>query len=217
MDKKGFVTIDTTTGILKLGDNDKVIFDEIERMTELNKWEPIIIKVLTNNSLKIGDTSNFSEYISGGIMTQIKQKKEYHFTSLKERFDIPYTEEEGLPDPTDISKSISYEIIHIRILSLNKFYQENNNLPELNNKEHSKKLISYAKEIYSSKKNEDLFWFNGLEEEIDDFGQIFEKTILKLSLWSRAQVSPISTFLGGISSQEIVKYTGKHNPIHHCV
>ena len=147
-------------------------------------------------------------------MTQIKQKKEYHFTSLKERFDIPYTEEEGLPDPTDISKINTNEIIHIGILSLNKFYQENNNLPELNNKEHSKILISYAKEIYASKKKEDLFWLNGLEEEIDGFEQIFEKTILRLSLWSRAQVSPISSFLGGISAQEIVKYAGKYNPIH---
>ena len=49
-------------------------------------------------------------------MTQIKQKKEYNFTSLKERFDIPYTEEEGLPDPTDISKTNTNEIIHIGIL-----------------------------------------------------------------------------------------------------
>ena len=216
-DKIGVVTIDTTAGILKLGDNDKVTFDEIEGMTELNKCEPIAIKVLTNNSLKIGDTSNFSEYLSGGIMTQIKQKKEYHFTSLKERFDIPYTEEEGLPDPTDISKTNTNEIIHIGILSLNKFFQENNNLPELNNKEHSKILISYAKEIYASKKKDDLFWLNGLEEEIDDFEQIFEKTILRLSLWARAQISPISSFLGGISAQEIVKYTGKYNPIHQWV
>ena len=51
----------------------------------------------------------------------------------------------------------------------------------------------------------DLFWLNGLEEEIDDFEQIFEKTILRLSLWSRTQVSPISLFLGGISTQEIEK------------
>lgn len=57
----------------------------------------------------------------------------------------------------------------------------------------------------------DLFWLNGLEEEIDDFEQIFEKTILKLSLWSRAQASPISSFLGGISTQKIVKNTGKYN------
>ena len=56
MDIKGVVTIDTTAGILKLGDNDKVTFNEIEGMTELNKCEPITIKVLTNNSLKIGDT-----------------------------------------------------------------------------------------------------------------------------------------------------------------
>ena len=57
----------------------------------------------------------------------------------------------------------------------------------------------------------DLFWLNGLEEEIDDFEQIFEKTILRLSLWSRTQVSPISLFLDGISTQEIVKNTGKYN------
>ena len=37
-------------------------------------------------------------------MTQIKQKKEYNFTSLKERFDITYTEEEGLPDELIILK-----------------------------------------------------------------------------------------------------------------
>ena len=57
----------------------------------------------------------------------------------------------------------------------------------------------------------DLFRLNGLEEEIDDFEQIFEKPILRLSLWSRTQVSPISLFLGGISTQEIVKNTGKYN------
>lgn len=57
----------------------------------------------------------------------------------------------------------------------------------------------------------DLFWLNGLEEEIYDFEQIFEKTILRLSLWSRTQFSPISSFLGGISTQEIVKNTGKYN------
>ena len=85
-------------------------------------------------------------------MTQIKQKKEYHFTSLKERFDIPCTEEEGLPDQTDISKTNTYENIHIRILSLNKFYQENNNLPELNNKEHSKNKYHMLKKYTHTKR-----------------------------------------------------------------
>lgn len=49
-------------------------------------------------------------------MTQIKQKKEYNFTSLKERFNITYTEEEGLPDPRDIFKTNINGIIHIGIL-----------------------------------------------------------------------------------------------------
>ena len=42
--KKGIVTIDTTAGILKLGNNDKVTFKEINGMTELNNCEPIMLK-----------------------------------------------------------------------------------------------------------------------------------------------------------------------------
>jgi ubiquitin-activating enzyme E1 len=215
--KKGIVTIDTTAGTLKLGNNDKVTFNEIEGMKELNNCEPISIKILSNNSLEIIDTSNFSDYTSGGIMREVKYKKEYNFTSLKKRFEIPYTEEEGLPEQTDLTKINTNEIIHIGLLALNKFYKEKNFLPELNNEKQAKILISYGKEIYDNKKKEDLYWLNGLEEEFEDFYQILEKTLFRLSLWARAQISPISSFLGGISAQEIVKWTGKYNPIHQWI
>ena len=216
-EKVGVVTIDTTADILKLGNDDKVTFKEIEGMTELNNCEPLNIKVLSTNSLQIGDTSCFSDYISGGIMIEVKYPKEYHFYALKERFEEPYNEEEGIPKQIDIAKTNTNEIIHIGILSINKFYEENNCLPELNNEEHANTLLSIAKEIYENKKKENLFWLNGLEEEIDDFFHIFEKTILRLSLWARAEVSPICSFLGGVSAQEIVKYTGKYCPIHQWI
>jgi len=216
-EEKGVVTIDTTAGILKLGNNDKVVFKEIEGMIELNNKEAINIKVLSNNSVQIGDTSNYTNYISGGVMTEVKFQKEYSFKSLKERFEIPYTEEDGLPDQNDSTKSALNESVHIGLLALNKFFNEYKHLPELNNGEQAKKLISIGKEIYEDKKKENLFWLDGLEEEFEDFQQTLENTLLRLSIWSRCEISPISSFIGGVSAQEIVKYTGKYIPIHQWI
>ena len=156
-EKKGIVTIDTTAGKLKLGNKDKVIFKEIEGMTELNNKEPKNIKVLTNNSFEIDDTSNFSEYISGGIVEEIKIPKIYNFKSLEERLEIPYTED-NLPNPIDFSKESTNEIIHIGILALNKFYKENNSLPKLNDEKQANELLEISKKIYETKCKENELW-----------------------------------------------------------
>ena len=87
----------------------------------------------------------------------------------------------------------------------------------MNNKEQANEVISYGKEIYENKIKENPFWLNGLEEEIEYFNIVFEKTLLRLSLWARAQISPIASFLRGVSVQEIVKFTGKYNPIHQWI
>ena len=212
-EKKAIVTIDTTAGNIKLGNKDKVIFKEIVGMSELNNCEPKSIKVLSNNSVEIDDTSQFSDYISGGIMEEIKIPKNYIFKSLEEEFEIPYTEN-NLPNQIDYSKENTSEIIHIGILALNKFYKEKNNLPELNNKEQAKELLKIGKEIYNTKIKNNEFWLEGLEDGFENFDKTFENTILRLSLWSRAEISPISSFLGGISAQEILKITGKYKPIY---
>lgn len=117
------MTIDTTAGALKLGDNNKVTFKEIKGMTELNSCEPRNIKVLSGNCIEIGDTSKFSNYITGGIMIEVKYQKELHFNSLEERFEIPYIEEEGLSEQIDASNINTNEIVHIGLLSLNRFYE----------------------------------------------------------------------------------------------
>lgn len=38
-----------------------------------------------------------------------------------------------------------------------------------------------------------------------------------MSLWVRAEISPLSSFLGGVSAQEILKFTGKYSPIHQWI
>lgn len=114
-------------------------------MVELNNCDPINIKVLSNDTIEIGDISDFSNYISRGVMIEVKSKKEPNFNSLEERLNMPYFENEQIPEKIDVSKYNINEIIHIGILALNKSYKEKNIFPELNNKEHAKELIIYVK------------------------------------------------------------------------
>jgi len=51
-------------------------------MTELNGCEPRKITVLGPYTFSIGDTSNFSDYISGGLFHQVKQPKTLKFVCI---------------------------------------------------------------------------------------------------------------------------------------
>lgn len=48
-------------------------------MTELNGCEPRKISVLGPYTFSIGDTSNLSDYVSGGLFHQVKQPKTLKF------------------------------------------------------------------------------------------------------------------------------------------
>jgi ubiquitin-activating enzyme E1 len=43
--------------------------------------------------------------------------------------------------------------------------------------------------------------------------EIEEKVIRNASLYSRACISPMAAFFGGVVAQEIVKFTGKYSPL----
>ncbi|CAH2048911.1 unnamed protein product, partial [Iphiclides podalirius] len=72
-----------------LEDGDYVTFSEVQGMTELNGCEPRKIKVLGPYTFSIGDTTNFSKYERGGIVTQVKMPKKISFKPLKESIRDP--------------------------------------------------------------------------------------------------------------------------------
>uniref|UniRef100_A0A8C3NQ28 E1 ubiquitin-activating enzyme n=1 Tax=Cyanoderma ruficeps TaxID=181631 RepID=A0A8C3NQ28_9PASS len=57
-------------------DGDLVTFSGVQGMTELNGQEPIPVHVLGGNSRGIGDTSSFSPYCCGGLVSQVQQPQE---------------------------------------------------------------------------------------------------------------------------------------------
>lgn len=63
-------------------DGDYVTFTEVQGMVELNGCTPKKIKVLGPYTFSIDDTSSFSDYVRGGIATQVKMPKKISFVSV---------------------------------------------------------------------------------------------------------------------------------------
>ena len=84
--------------------------------------------------------------------------------------------------------------------------QKNNALLEFNNKAQADEIVKRTKELYDecSKLSKDgkLNWFPRVKEWT-------ETLPFNVESWARAKISPVCDFLGGIVSQEIIKFTGK--------
>ncbi|XP_009892666.1 PREDICTED: uncharacterized protein LOC104294722 [Charadrius vociferus] len=65
-------------------DGDLVTFSGVEGMTELNNREPIPIRVLDAFRLEIGDTSSFSPYRRGGLVSQVRLRKVHSYWARDE-------------------------------------------------------------------------------------------------------------------------------------
>ena len=66
--------------------------------------------------------------------------------------------------------------------------------------------MEIAKGIYENAKEEKQKW-------VDNIKKWEDKIILYIANWTKNEISPICSFLGGIAAQEIIKYTGKYTPI----
>ena len=207
----GIVNLVHPLGSLDLKSNDFVIFKEIQGMTELNNCQPIKIKKIDNYSIQICDTTEFSNYTSGGVIMKAKMPLTMKFDSFKTKIEEPYDDNNEIPQIID--ETSSNEIIHTGILALYSFYNKYNHLPEINNENHAKELIIISNKIFNDKEKNGEFWVQNIRDENADFDKLFNKTIKNLSLWSRVQISPIASFLGGIIAHEIIKYTGKFLPL----
>lgn len=217
-EKKGKVSINTSlSGNIKLTSNDLVSFKEIKGMTELNNCSPMKIQI-NDNIIEIDDTSKYSDYISGGVIFNVKIPKTLHFESFKERIEEPIKEGEEYNDTLDFCNPNIQEILRIGLLAIFDFYEKKDSLPEINKLEDEKELFIIAQRVLSKKEKDNVYWVQNIRSNMEiydvDFDLIFEKTIKYLSNWAKNEICPISSFLGGVTAQEIIKYSGKYKPIH---
>ena len=68
---------------------DQVTFSEVQGMTEINDSAPREVTVLGPFTFSIGDTTGFSPYVRGGVVTQVKVPTKVSFKSLRESLQNP--------------------------------------------------------------------------------------------------------------------------------
>ena len=224
---------------LKLVTGDFVTFKNVKGMIELNDTPPRPIRVLSNTKFTIEDTSKFQEFLDFGIVEEVKIPYPLVYKPLSEAKDFIYYDdnvEEDLNDEynseiisdennfneDDNDKSFwikmfnssnhnenfnnnSNEIMHLAILSIHEYFNEHQFLPHYSQQKEIDECIEISIKIFNEAKKEKKKWVNNLQK-ID---KIFLEKIYK---FSKFYFSPMTNFLGGIISQEIIKYIGLYKP-----
>lgn len=177
-----------------LEDGDYVTFSEVQGMTELNGCRPLMIKVLGPFTFSIGDTTKFSDYVRGGIVTQVKMPKKIAFKSM----------EESLKEPefvmTDFAKFDRPGILHIAFVTLSKFTAEHGRDPRPWSEEDANLFLGMFKELNASH-----------SAKVEEFDENLVKTFAKVC---SGELVAMNAVIGGIVAQEVMKAcSGKFTPI----
>ncbi|VVC91377.1 unnamed protein product [Leptidea sinapis] len=180
-----------------LQDGDYVTFSEVQGMTELNGCEPIKIKVIGAYTFSIGDTTNFSKYVQGGIVTQVKMPKKLKFKPLKE----------SLKEPefiiTDFGKMDYPQQLHVAFAALYKFEEIESCLPKPWSNNDAQKFLEIVNEIIKSGDIVKDGEFEVNKELMETFAKI-----------SSGDLNPMNAAIGGVVAQEVMKAcSGKFHPI----
>jgi len=161
--------------------------------------------------LIIGDTTRFSPYQNGGILTQVKKPVTIQHRTLQANLTQPVAPGEFGLAFTDGAKFGRAEQLHFAFLALWAFHKANGRFPELRNEAEAAEVVRLAHEINDSHKklNADA---NGdvvalALDELDD------DVIKKVALHAAIDLQPVGCFFGGLVAQEVVKFTSKFTPL----
>ncbi|KAF4008087.1 hypothetical protein G4228_019698 [Cervus hanglu yarkandensis] len=175
---------------------DFVSFTEVQGMSELNGICPLEINVLGPYTFSICDTSNFSDYIRGGIVSQVKITKKISFKSLLN----------SLAEPdfviTDFAKYSRSAQLHIGFQALHQFCAQHGRSPRPHSEKDAAELVTLAEAVKDQAPP--AVQQDNLDEDL----------IRKLAYVAAGDLAPMNAFIGGLAAQEVMKAcSGKFMPI----
>uniref|UniRef100_A0A0B7AVD4 E1 ubiquitin-activating enzyme n=1 Tax=Arion vulgaris TaxID=1028688 RepID=A0A0B7AVD4_9EUPU len=175
-------------------DGDYVTFSEVKGMVELNGCTPIKIKVIGPYTFSLGDTRKFSEYVQGGVVTQVKMPKTFNFKSIKQSLEEPEFV------ITDFAKYDRPAVLHIAYQALHHFEKKNGRLPKPRCKADAEAFVAVFKEVNQQSK-----------AKVDDFS---DELLHEFAYSAQGNLCPIQAFIGGVAAQEVMKAcSGKFSPL----
>ncbi|KAF2072851.1 hypothetical protein CYY_005828 [Polysphondylium violaceum] len=173
-------------------DGDTVTFKEVFGMTEINN-STHKVTVLNPFSFKIPfDTTNYSKYERGGIVSQVKSIDILNFKPLNESIKSP--------DILLFDDTKNPYQIHLARETLYLFKENNGDqLPREHDENDFNKFISLAETINTKTK-----WVDEIDKEL----------FKRISFTSKGKICPITSVIGAFAAQEVMKsLTGKFTPL----
>jgi len=203
---------------LCLDEGDFILFKNIKGMNELNDDKPRKIINIEKNVIYIDEnTTNYHKFEGNGDIYQYKLLIKKNYISFKDSIKIPFNkkkEEENFTEQQE--KKLHENKLYLSIImALGEFLDKNNNLED----------ILSNKDIISEILRESELKFNKMIDHEKDIGIIFEdyeeneiqqfeeKKVHNLLFFSKYNIAPMCSLIGGYISQEIIKVIGKYNPI----
>ncbi|XP_054883482.1 ubiquitin-like modifier-activating enzyme 1 [Poeciliopsis prolifica] len=176
-----------------LFDGTKVMFSEVQGMAELNSMAPMEIKVCGPYSFSICDTSSFSDYERGGVVTEVKQPLTLNFKPLSEALN-----DHQLLILNDYGKISRHNTLHLAFQALHSFVKREQRLPLPWSQTDADLLLDIVNKLNSVAKL----------EELD------EAAVRIFSYTARGDLAPMNAFFGGLAAQEVIKASsGKFTPL----
>lgn len=166
-------------------DGSKVIFSEVQGMTELNTLGPVTIQERGSYSFSIGDTSNFSKYERGGIVTEVKQPRTIHFKPLSETLTL----DPELLVTNDFGKIDRHKTLHLAFQALHEFMKNQKRLPQPQCQSDADIILDTVKKLNGDIKLEKLD----------------EAAVKHFSFMAQGDLAPVNAFIGGLAAQEVIK------------
>ncbi|XP_012590485.1 PREDICTED: ubiquitin-like modifier-activating enzyme 7 isoform X2 [Condylura cristata] len=174
-------------------DGDLVTFLGIEGMVELNGCAPHTICVQEDGTLEIGDTTAFSRYLRGGVVTEVKRPEIVSHKPL----DISLLQPRLVTQrPQEDHRAHS---LHQAFRALHKFQHLKGRLPHPWDPGDAEMVVNLARAL------EPLKGTRGepLEELLD------EALVQTVALSSSGHLSPMAAILGAVTAQEVLKAVSK--------
>ena len=183
---------------------DYILFKDVEGMTEINYCENnkkvFKIKPRDISSFYIGNTKNYSEYKSGGYIEETVIPKKVSYGSFLTKLEEPFINE-------DYYVNSKKKFVFLIFRALMDFFDKNKRLPFLNDLKDFEELRIITKNIFDFLDYDNLYSFDKDE-------MIFNENIIKNICFSAtAEIPCMTSLIGGVVCQEIIKTTGKFRPI----
>ncbi|NXY80371.1 UBA7 enzyme, partial [Glareola pratincola] len=162
-------------------DGDLVTFSGVEGMTELNDRAPIPVRVLDAFKLEIGDTSSFSPYRCGGLVSQVWLPQEHSYEPLRRALVDPKIQ---VMNPKELPRSRS---LHVAFQALHAFRVERGHLPRPRVPVDAERVLELARSL----------WAQG--------GPLDEDVVRAFASVSAGDLCPMAAVVGAVAAQEALK------------